>query len=274
MLHPTDESAHGRDWAALNRTSLVDVIDQLSREHIATLMQEAESRGNAASVARLTELDGNLPWDVFGPGIGMISNRQEKHITASSGSNSAERYAVLSEAVAPLFFELQSGRFSVEAEGDETISYEVRTLPIGFWRETHWVLYRASPVEPASSLLVSFSPEGEQQEPIYYNPKLIVTDRISSRTALPTTQTKSERKGTRPGPHSQVAEMIRGLELARNDRKLQPGMTQKQIYGVMLDALGFKESPPKGFGLDAFRKNCREWLIRHGLVHIGGQSDR
>lgn len=266
MLHPTDESAHGRDWAALNRTSLVDVIDQLSRVHIATLIQEAENRGNAAIVAHFTGSDETLRWDVFGPGIDMIPNRQDTDISASPGSDSAERYAALSEAVAPLFFELQAGRFSVEAAGDETISYEVRTLPVGFWRETHWVLYRTSPVEPASSQLVAFSPEGEQQEPIYYNPKLIVTDRISSRTALPTTQTKSERKGTRPGPHSQVAEMIKGLELARNQGKLRSEMSQKDMYRIMLDALDIK-GPPKGFGIDAFRNNCREWLIQHGLIY-------
>jgi hypothetical protein len=65
--------------------------------------------------------------------------------------------------------------------------------------------------------------------------------------------------------------MVRALELAWERGNIRPGMTQKEIHGAMLDALNFaSQSIPRGFDIDAFRKNCRWWLIERGLVHDKG----
>lgn len=183
-------------------------------------------------------------------------------------SNWVERHAVLHNAFAPLFLELRSGKILIEAEGDHNHRFQPITLPVEFWCAANWVLYRASPLDHASSQLVAFDSAGDELSPAFYNPRLIVPHGAP----LPLAETAVRgAAGKRPGPRSQSAEMVRALELAWQRGTIERGMTQKAIHGAMLDALNFTSQPiPRGFDIDAFRKNCRSWLIKHGLVHDKG----
>jgi hypothetical protein len=178
----------------------------------------------------------------------------------------------LHNGVAPLFLELRSGKILIEAEGDHSLGYQPVTLPVEFWCSANWVLYRASPLDPATSQLVAFDPAGDELSPAYYNPRLILPHGASlPRTETTVLQAVRSAAGKRPGPRSQSAEMVRALELALQRGTIGRGMTQKAIHRAMLDALKFTSQPiPRGFDIDAFRKNCRWWLIRHGLVHDKG----
>jgi hypothetical protein len=135
------------------------------------------------------------------------------------------------------------------------------TVPVELWRAANWVLYRASPLDPAASQLVAFNSAGDELPPAYNNPRLIVPRPAS------TPRAKTVATGKRPDPRIKRDDMVRGLELALQRENIRPSMTQKELHLAMLDALQIpRHAITRGFDYDAFRKHCRAWLKeRHFL---------
>jgi hypothetical protein len=260
---PVEAPARGRDWTPLNGVPLVDAIDLLYREHIDRLIQWHTQHdagwGSATDRGNLKRRLGDKWWATLGPAIGMIPPHRVGINDLPPGRDSVwvERHAILRNGYAPLFLELWSGRILVEADG----AFQPVMVPVELWRAAAWALYRASPLDSASSQLVAFNSAGDEQPPTYNNPRLIAPRPASAPRA------ETVATGTRPDPRSKRDEMMRGLDLALQQGNIQSDMMQTALHVAMLDALKIpRKAIFRGFGYDAFRRHCRPWLVEHGLM--------
>lgn len=262
MTVPVDAIVRDRDWTPLNGAFLVDAIDRLYREHVHRSIeahtQHVAGWGSATDRKNLITRLGDKWWRTLGPAIELIpTHRLGVHdLPPGRDSTWVERHAVLKNGSVPLFLELCSGRILVDADGP----FKPVTVPAELWRAANWVLYRASPLDPASSQLVAFNSAGEEL-PAYNNPRLIVPRPASAPRA------KDITSGKRADPRVKRDEMLRGLEFALQQANIRPGMTLKELHLGMLNGLEIPQrSITRGFDYDAFRKHCRAWLIEHRFI--------
>lgn len=265
-----------RDWSLLNGLSLIDAIDQLYDKEVDQFTERRARRvpgwGSARDRQNFKRQFATKWWAACGPAAGPFPPKRPEIPNLPSGPHHipywAERYLTLAHVLQLLLSELQAAKLLVEADGDHTSNYRQIRVPPGFWRAANWALKRPLPYDRVSPQLIAFDSTGKILAPIYYNPRLVFVHPASPEQPPTKTSSVATIPESKPAdPRNRRGEMLRGLELALEHRTIQSGMTQKEFYVAMLDALNIPRDPvARGFGYDAFRKHCRGWLTERGLL--------
>jgi hypothetical protein len=208
---PIEAPTRRRNWNTFNGRSLVDVIDQLYREHIDHskdwYAQRDDSWGSRADREDVNRRYSDWWWDAYGPALGERLTAEISDLPHGRDHivRWAQRYQALHNEVAPLLAELYAGTILVEADGDHTLEFQRVVVPIGLWRAANWMLYRRSPHDRASPRLVARDLLGRELPPNYYNPRLIIPRRGTTLTGNVATASPPEHAEA-GSPRAELAE--------------------------------------------------------------------